>query len=66
MYPARDTKLGREVALELLPDSFTHDSERVGRFRREAHVLASSNRPHIAGIHGLEEDNGHQFLVLEF
>jgi serine/threonine-protein kinase len=62
---AKDTKLGRDVALKILPASFTNDPERVARFRREAQVLASLNHPHIAQIHGLEEVNGTQFLVLE-
>src|SRR5262245_36590977 len=65
VYRARDTKLGRDVALKLLPESFTHDAERVARFRREAQVLALLNHPNIAAIHGLEEANGVQFLVLE-
>jgi eukaryotic-like serine/threonine-protein kinase len=65
VYKARDTKLGREVALKILPDSFTHDPERVARFRREAQVLAALNHPNIAQIHGLDEANGTQFLVLE-
>jgi serine/threonine-protein kinase len=65
VYRAKDTKLGREVALKILPASFTNDPERVARFRREAQVLASLNHPHIAQIHGLEEVNGTQFLVLE-
>jgi serine/threonine-protein kinase len=65
VYCAKDTKLGRDVALKILPASFTNDPERVARFRREAQVLASLNHPHIAQIHGLEEVNGTQFLVLE-
>jgi serine/threonine-protein kinase len=65
VYRAHDTKLGRDIALKILPESFTHDPERVARFRREAHVLAALNHPHIAAIHGLEESNGLQFLVLE-
>jgi Tol biopolymer transport system component len=65
VYRAKDTKLGRDVALKILPASFTNDPERVARFRREAQVLASLNNPHIAQIHGLEEANGTQFLVLE-
>ena len=44
VYRARDTKLGHDVALKILPDTFTHDLERVARFRREAHVLAALNR----------------------
>jgi serine/threonine protein kinase len=65
VYCAKDTKLGRDVALKILPASFTSDPERVARFRREAQVLASLNHPHIAQIHGLEEVDGTQFLVLE-
>jgi serine/threonine protein kinase len=65
VYRAKDTKLGREVALKLLPDTFTHDSERLARLRREAQVLASLNHPHIGAIYGLDEVNGQQFLVLE-
>jgi serine/threonine protein kinase len=65
VYRAKDTKLGREVAIKILPDTFTHDPERLARFRREAQVLAALNHPHIAQIYGLEEANGTQFLVLE-
>jgi serine/threonine protein kinase/Tol biopolymer transport system component len=65
VYRARDTKLGREVALKVLPDSFTTDPDRVARFRREAQVLAALSHPHIGAIYGLEETNGQQFLVLE-
>src|SRR5215469_5357966 len=65
VYRAKDTKLGRDVALKILPASFTNDPERVARFRREAKVLASLNHPHIAQIHGLEESDGTQFLCLE-
>jgi Tol biopolymer transport system component len=65
VYRARDTKLGRDVALKIPPDTFTHDPERLARFRREAHILASLNHPHIGAIYGLDEANGTQFLVLE-
>jgi hypothetical protein len=65
VYRARDIKLGRDVALKILPDTFTHDPERLARFRREAQVLASLNHPHIGAIYGLDEANGQQFLVLE-
>lgn len=65
VYRARDTRLGRHVALKVLPESFTRDADRIGRFLREAQVLASLNHPHIATIHGLEDwSNGH-FIVLE-
>jgi serine/threonine protein kinase len=65
VYRARDTSLGRSVALKILPESFTHDPERLGRFRREAQILAALNHPHIGAIYGLDEANGKQFLVLE-
>jgi len=65
VYRAKDTKLGREVALKILPPTFTNDPERLARFRREAQVLASLNHPHIGAIYGLDEGNGTQFLVLE-
>jgi len=65
VYRAKDMKLGRDIALKILPASFTSDPERVARFHREAQVLASLNHPHIAQIYGLEEANDTQFLVLE-
>ena len=55
VYRARDTKLGRDVALKVLPGAFASDPERLARFEREARMLASLNHPHIAQIHGLEE-----------
>ena len=58
VYRARDTKLGREVALKVLPDLFLTDPDRLARFQREAEVLASLNHPHIAGIYGLEDSGG--------
>ena len=65
VYRARDTKLGRDVAIKVLSDGFTHDAERIARFQREAQILASLNHPHIAAIYGLEEANESQFLILE-
>ncbi len=65
VYLARDTKLGREVALKILPDQFARDSERLARFHREARTLAALNHPNIAAIHGLESDQGVHFLVME-
>src|SRR4051812_39592751 len=65
VYRARDTKLGREVALKTLPDTFSQDADRLARFQREAQVLASLNHPNIAAIYGLEESNGASALVLE-
>ena len=65
VYRARDTKLNRDVALKVLSESFTGDPDRLARFTREAHVLASLNHPNIAAIHGFE-DSGHvHALVLE-
>jgi len=66
VWRARDTKLGREVAIKTLPEEFAKDADRLARFEREARMLAALNHPHIAAIHGLEQANGMQFLVLEF
>src|SRR5438034_808991 len=55
VYRARDTRLDRDVAIKALPEQFLGDLERLGRFEREAKVLASLNHPNIAGIYGLEE-----------
>jgi len=65
VFRARDTKLNRDVALKVLPDSFASDPERLGRFTREAQTLASLNHPNIAHIHGLEESSGVRALVME-
>src|SRR5262249_15893781 len=65
VYQAADTKLGRSVAIKFLPEAFSHDSERVARFQREARVLASLNHPNIAAIHGVEEIDTRHFLVME-
>jgi len=65
VYRARDSKLGRDVALKVLPEGFANDSERMARFQREAKLLASLNHPHIATIHGIEGDGASRVLVLE-
>ncbi|HET6462767.1 MAG TPA: protein kinase, partial [Candidatus Krumholzibacteria bacterium] len=65
VYRARDSKLGRDVALKVLPESFAADAERLARFQREARLLASLNHPHIATIHGIEGDGANRVLVLE-
>jgi eukaryotic-like serine/threonine-protein kinase len=65
VYRARDTRLKREVAIKVLPESFATDPERLARFQREAEVLASLNHPHIAAIYGLEQTDGVQALVME-
>src|SRR6202162_278765 len=61
VYRARDTKLKREVAIKVLPESFAADPERMARFQREAEVLASLNHPNIAQIYGVED----RALVME-
>src|SRR5262245_58177789 len=53
VYRARDTRLGRDVAIKILPRAFTADASRLARFEREARVLASLNHPHIAAIYGI-------------
>ncbi len=65
VFRARDTKLGRDVAIKVLPAALAEDAERVGRFRREAQVLAALNHPNIAAIYGLEETEGRVALVME-
>ena len=65
VYRARDTKLGRDVAIKILPDAFAADAERLARFKREAQVLASLNHPNIGAIYGLEDADAVHALVLE-
>ncbi len=65
VYRARDTKLGRDVAIKILPSAFSSDPDRLARFEREARVLASLNHPHIGAIYGLEDADGLRALVLE-
>jgi eukaryotic-like serine/threonine-protein kinase len=65
VYRARDTQLGRDVALKVLPEILAHDPERMARFKREAQVLASLNHPNIATIYGFEESDGLRALVME-
>ena len=65
VYQARDTKLGREVAIKVLPEAFRQDQERLTRFEREARVLASLNHPGIATLYGLENADNTTFLVME-
>src|SRR6266516_4863376 len=61
VYRAKDTKLGREVAIKVIPDVFAQDADRMARFTREAQVLAALNHPNIAAIYGVEE----RALVME-
>ena len=65
VYRARDTKLGREVAIKVLPEAFAQNEERLACFKREARLLASLNHPNIATLYGLEQSDGVQFLVME-
>ena len=65
VYRARDTRLGREVAIKMLPRAFKDDPDRLARFEREARVLASLNHPHIAAIYGVEDAEGLTGLVME-
>jgi serine/threonine protein kinase len=65
VYRARDTKLGREVAIKVLPEALAFDPDRIARFEREAKVLASLNHPHIAALHGMEQSGDRHFLIME-
>src|SRR5229473_3345292 len=65
VYRARDPKLGRDVAIKVLPPLFTLDPARLARFEREARLLASLNHPHIGAIYGVEDADGVRGLVLE-
>ena len=65
VYEARDSKLGRKVAIKILPASFANDAERLARFQREARMLAALNHPNIATIYGLEQSDSVHYLVME-
>ncbi|MEE9231534.1 MAG: serine/threonine-protein kinase, partial [Acidobacteriota bacterium] len=65
VYRATDTKLGRAVAIKVLPDAWAQNPERLTRFDQEARLLAALNHPNIAAIYGLEEADGIRFLALE-
>jgi serine/threonine-protein kinase len=65
VWRARDARLGRDVALKSLPEDFARDPARVGRFDREARLLASLQHPNVAALHGVEEQDGARYLVLE-
>src|SRR5262245_36146246 len=65
VYQASDSKLGRDVAIKVLSESFAGDNERVVRFEREARVLATLNHPNIAAIYGMEQAGSRKFLVME-
>ncbi|MBO6512988.1 MAG: protein kinase [Phycisphaerales bacterium] len=66
VYLATDTRLDREVAIKALPSELASDPARLERFEREAKTLAQLNHPNLAGIHGVEEQDGAQYLVLEY
>ena len=66
VYQATDTKLGRSVAIKILPEAFARDAGRLARFKREARLLASLNHTNIAAIYGLEQSAAQNFLVMEF
>ena len=66
VFRAKDTRLGRDVAIKALPEEFSRDPDRLARFEREARMLASLQHANIAGIHGLEVVEGHRYLVLEY
>src|SRR5262245_37783418 len=65
VYRARDTKLGRDVAIKILPSTLAQHPERLARLEREARILAALNHPNIAAIHGIEDSGGVRALVLE-
>ena len=65
VYRAKDTRLGRDVALKVIPEAFASDAQRMARFEREAKVLASLNHPNIAVLYGFEESNATRALVME-
>lgn len=65
VYCAEDTNLGRQVAIKVLPEQFTHDPQRLSRFERESQLLTSLNYPNVDAIHGLAEADGVWFLALE-
>ena len=66
VYLAEDTKLGRQVALKLLPEEITQNADRRSRFQREARAVAALNHPHIVTVHSVEEIDGRAVLVLEY
>ncbi len=65
VYRALDTRLGRDVALKVLPPALANDPARIERFKREARVVASLNHPHIVTLYSVEEADGIHFLTME-
>jgi Tol biopolymer transport system component len=66
VYRARDTRLGRDVAIKVLPEALAHDADRLRRFEQEARTIAALNHPNILGIHDIGVHDGAPFLVSEF
>src|SRR4029077_3486660 len=66
VYRAKDTKLKRDVAIKILPDEFSRDTDRVSRFQREAEALAALNHQNIAAIYDIQQSDQTRFLILEF
>jgi eukaryotic-like serine/threonine-protein kinase len=65
VYRARDTRLGRDVALKILPESFVHENERLHRFEQEARAVAALNHPNILSVHDIGAHNGTRYIVSE-
>src|SRR5882672_4759682 len=65
VYRARDTRLGRDVALKVLPDAVARDPDRLARFEREARTVAGLNHPNIVVLHSIEQEDGVRFITME-
>ena len=66
VYRAEDTRLGRQVAIKVLPPDLSRDSQAVERFEREARVASSLNHPHICTLHDIGHQDGIDYLVMEY